>query len=490
MEESTNHLIHRLLWRKRPLGMWWLLVSLLFLGFIMARPRNSQPYCFTNDTDRYHQFATKTPYNYSRGHFSSLDLVPDGCVAVQAWHLIRHGTRYPDKDDTEHFVLELPGMQTSVLKAHEKGQGELCEGDLSLLSGWSLGIINTSWASILAPEGELEMEGLASRYKVALPSLFDQQFSNDSFKFRHTASQRTKASATAYSKGLFDDASIYIPPALDPDPLLKFYDMCEKYKVEVEDNPAARREGHLFWEGPEVGKVVDSVSHRLGIPCTRGELKLLYDACRFYQAWQPAQPSPWCVAFTPHDLQVLEYYYDLEEYYTAGFGHNINTAMACPPLQDVYQHFSNAVWRGQGPRGIFYFTHSKAVISVMSRLGLYRDRAPLTHRHMNPRRLWRTSQHGSFATNLAFTLSICNQNRWWVSVATSEQMAALEGCEGPRGCSWEEFTQLLSGSQHCDLDVICAVTPSGSGSPAEGKGWEGMPMQILLSILLASDMFL
>ncbi|XP_063872914.1 multiple inositol polyphosphate phosphatase 1-like [Scylla paramamosain] len=473
MEESTNHLIHRLLWRKRPLGMWWLLVSLLFLGFIMARPRNSQPYCFTNDTDRYHQFATKTPYNYSRGHFSSLDLVPDGCVAVQAWHLIRHGTRYPDKDDTEHFVLELPGMQTSVLKAHEKGQGELCEGDLSLLSGWSLGIINTSWASILAPEGELEMEGLASRYKVALPSLFDQQFSNDSFKFRHTASQRTKASATAYSKGLFDDASIYIPPALDPDPLLKFYDMCEKYKVEVEDNPAARREGHLFWEGPEVGKVSCCM---MRVAFTR-------------RGSQHNLPLG-VFAFTPHDLQVLEYYYDLEEYYTAGFGHNINTAMACPPLQDVYQHFSNAVWRGQGPRGIFYFTHSKAVISVMSRLGLYRDRAPLTHRHMNPRRLWRTSQHGSFATNLAFTLSICNQNRWWVSVATSEQMAALEGCEGPRGCSWEEFTQLLSGSQHCDLDVICAVTPSGSGSPAEGKGWEGMPMQILLSILLASDMFL
>lgn len=58
--------------------MWWLLVNLLFYGFIVAQPHNSQPYCFTDDTDPYHQFATKTPYNYSRGHFSSLELVPEG----------------------------------------------------------------------------------------------------------------------------------------------------------------------------------------------------------------------------------------------------------------------------------------------------------------------------------------------------------------------------------------------------------------------------
>ncbi|MPC35347.1 hypothetical protein E2C01_028769 [Portunus trituberculatus] len=105
-----------------------------------------------------------------------------GTRDLWAWHLIRHGTRYPGKDDIARFVLELPGMQTSILKAHHKGQGELCEGDLSLLSGWSLGTLNTFWASILAPEGELELEGLASRYKAALPSLFGQQFSNDSFK--------------------------------------------------------------------------------------------------------------------------------------------------------------------------------------------------------------------------------------------------------------------------------------------------------------------
>ena len=78
MEGGTNRPILRLLWNKKCLGMWQLLVSVLFLGFTVAQPHSSQPYCFTDDTDPYHQFATKTPYNYSRGHFSSLDLVPEG----------------------------------------------------------------------------------------------------------------------------------------------------------------------------------------------------------------------------------------------------------------------------------------------------------------------------------------------------------------------------------------------------------------------------
>lgn len=58
--------------------VWRLLVSLMSVGCILARPQHSQPYCYMDDTNPYRLFATKTPYNYSRGHFSHLDLVPEG----------------------------------------------------------------------------------------------------------------------------------------------------------------------------------------------------------------------------------------------------------------------------------------------------------------------------------------------------------------------------------------------------------------------------
>ncbi|XP_050732117.1 multiple inositol polyphosphate phosphatase 1-like isoform X2 [Eriocheir sinensis] len=446
--------------RTRALVIWWVLASLSI--------------CLTQAEPRRHR-----------------------CVAAQAWHLIRHGTRYASAGVIAAFVSELPVLQAEVVKAHRLGQGRLCAGDLSLLTRWSLEGLNTSWSSMLAPEGELELHGLATRYQAALPSLLDQNFSNDSFKFRHTATQRTEASARAYAKGLFSDDSAYLPLPLDPDPLLKFYDVCDKYLVEVEDNPAATREGRLFWAGRRVTRVLNRVSRRLGRPCSRDEVELLYDACRHYQAWQPARPSPWCVAFTPHDLQVMEDYHDLMSYYKDGYGHNINTAMACPPLKDVYQHFSDVVEGRPSPRGIFYFTHSTALLTVMSRLGLYRDAAPLTHRHMNPARQWRTSQHGTFATNLAFTLSRCAQNRWWVSVAVGERLVGLDGCAGS-GCSWEEFTQVMAGSRSCDLDAVCAVTPARAPAPLPppvspigggGRRWSVGVVRFFLALISALDAF-
>ena len=85
---GTNHLIHIPLciarmavhqeWRTKSPGMWWSLVSVLSLGCVLAKPQHSQPYCFTDDTNPHHQFSTRTPYNYTRGHFLPLDLVPEG----------------------------------------------------------------------------------------------------------------------------------------------------------------------------------------------------------------------------------------------------------------------------------------------------------------------------------------------------------------------------------------------------------------------------
>lgn len=195
-----------------------------------------------------------------------------------------------------------------------------------------------------------------------------------------------------------------------------------------------------------------------------GEVKLVYEACRFYQAWSPDLPSAWCVAFTPDDLQVIcsllmcqtinkmnqnyffiqyvccifelvknglvpssnfwdsvryppklsvnpqllqvmEYSYDLKDYYEVGYGHDINYQMACPLVQDVFQHFRSALvpfivsfyihlweilwvyktllfWNDiypyskcpcvfrsvvegkGGPKGLFYFTHSTALLTV------------------------------------------------------------------------------------------------------------------------------
>lgn len=416
------------------------------------------PYCLAEDPGPYVMFSSKTPYIFSRGSFSPEALVPEGCEAVQAWHICRHGTRYAGDSDIVQFEAELPRLQKLILEASDAGKGELCPEDLSNLQSWSLGVLNVSWASILAPEGEQELQELAARYKLALPTLLDYSFSNESFKFRHTASQRTKASARAYARGLFGETgdTIYMPEPLDPDPVIKFYDLCSKYIKEVDDNPEATIEAKMFQEGPEIAKVVQEATRRLGINITFGDAETMYDACRYYKAWDPAALSPWCAAFTPENLKVLEYWEDLLYYYEDGYGHAINYESACPPIQDLVQHFRKFVETGQGPRGIFYFTHSGALNKVMTRLGLYKDSVPLTHDNFDPNRLWRTSHNGMFATNLAFTLSRCEDERgWWVSTLASEKAVQLPGCLSEQGCSWQDFYNFYGQYEACDFDGIC-----------------------------------
>lgn len=78
----------------------------------------------------------------------------------------------------------LKTIDCCVLKHCGTASGELCQEDLSLLVGWSAGELNMTWSSMLAPEGKLELEGLASRHKSSLPALLDQPFSNTSFQVK------------------------------------------------------------------------------------------------------------------------------------------------------------------------------------------------------------------------------------------------------------------------------------------------------------------
>ncbi|KAK8738010.1 hypothetical protein OTU49_004345 [Cherax quadricarinatus] len=435
----------------------YLLLVVLVMAALepLVQGQRAENYCFTDDPDPYVKFSTKTAYTLARGNFTHDDLVPQGCEARQAWHMVRHGTRYPSEDETAALIVLLPMLQARTLVAHQEGEGELCEGDLKLLKNWGLGGLNMSWSWVLSPQGHLDLEGLSTRYKKAIPQLLDQPFTKESFKFRHTATQRTEASARSYAQGLFGNSEVYMPSPLNPDPLIRFFEVCNNYQTQVVNNPEATREKQLYQKGEKMAAVVARVSRRLGVTLAFKDLEVLYNACRYSKAWDPPAAAAWCVAFTPDDLKVMEYWEDLHYYYTNGYGHPIINKMACPPMQDLIQHFSAVVEGRGGPSGVFYFTHMDAVIPVMTRLGLYKDSAPLTHDHEDPERLWRTSSHGIFATNLAFTLSSCGAGEWWVSLAMSEQVVALGGCASPLGCTWEEFIATYGNQQQCDLDAVC-----------------------------------
>lgn len=68
-------------------------------------------------------------------------------------------------------------------------------------------------------------------------------------------------------------------------------------------------------------------------------VKNMYDMCRYETSWHLRKPSIWCRFFTSEELKVMEYQEDLELYYLAGPGRDINIKLGCRTLSDMMEHF-------------------------------------------------------------------------------------------------------------------------------------------------------
>jgi len=54
-----------------------------------------------------------------------------------------------------------------------------------------------------------------------------------------------------------------------------------------------------------------------------------------YNAWRPGGTSPWCVAFSVENLQVLEYLEDLEMFYKVAYGNELNLKLGEFAIRDM-----------------------------------------------------------------------------------------------------------------------------------------------------------
>lgn len=156
----------------------------------------------------------------------------------------------------------------------------------------------------------------------------------------------------------------------------------------------------------------------------------MYTACAFENAWYIDKRSPWCAAFTKDEEEVFEYEEDLSYYYYSSYGEILSSVIGCPPLQDMFNHFTwvffhsvninitnitSAItkWRyfrklengdsNEEPQGVFYFAHSTTLQLFLTTMEIAKDSVPLkasNYESMRNRK-WRTSHLAPFAANLA-----------------------------------------------------------------------------------------
>lgn len=428
-----------------------------------------QDYCFAYEENPYLMYGTKTAYEFVHERPRNPDSVPH-CRPIQFWMLSRHGTRFPD-NKAIYTMQHLPDLRDQIINNHDKRhRGRLCPEDLENLRRWTLSVF-PSQAKHLTNQGHDDLKFMARRFKTQFPTLLNQTYSQDLYEFRFTDSQRTRASAIAFSEGLFgSSAGVYLPAALKNDTLIKAYDNCPRWSEEVGNNNRTFEEKHMFQLGPQMQALLQNVSERLGFGyrLTFVQLDEMYDMCRFDKAWNIRNVSPWCAVFSKEELQLMEYREDLEYYYRSGYGNEINVKLGCPTVKDLINRFSQMENHNQRdriqPAGIFYFTHSAALHMTLAQLGIAKDHEHLTHTNYNTmkNRKWRTSKIGPFASNLAAVLFRCDEGEMHrIIFYLGEHIVPYEGCNVGL-CSWSYIRDKFANIAHdCNLD-FCYKHHSGS----------------------------
>uniref|UniRef100_U5EQ88 Multiple inositol polyphosphate phosphatase 1 n=1 Tax=Corethrella appendiculata TaxID=1370023 RepID=U5EQ88_9DIPT len=398
------------------------------------------------------KLATKTPYRHVQNE-DTTEIKFTDCTPTKIWGLMRHGTRNPSRKVIRRMYSDLVHIRNSFI---ENDDLQLCEEDIEAFKQWRP-ILSEDEQKILVDEGVDELFELGQRYKKRLPYLLSQSYNENLFKFKFTKTERAQRSAENFVTALFDSnvaRNINYPEPLSRDPVLRFYKLCERWKVDVDKNPASMKEFDRFKNGPEMRKVITKFSRKLATFVNADDIHLMYTTCAFETAWFKDKISPWCTLFDEHSIHVLEFLEDLEYYWIDGYGYSLTYKQACSAFTDLIKHFDE----GSTEKNItFYFTHSGTLLKSLAFLNLYKD-AQLTHKDFEVNRKWRTSKIDAFATNLIFILFECS-NGPQVLLLHQEQPVHIPGCpEGQQLCPYEIFKEIHEDSlNNCKFEEMCSL---------------------------------
>ncbi|XP_070070518.1 multiple inositol polyphosphate phosphatase 1-like [Drosophila takahashii] len=273
------------------------------------------------------------------------------------------------------------------------------------------------------------------------PGSYD--FLNPSSLLLYTGRQRTNASFKAFVEGLFGtNNSALAAETPKPDMLLRPFEKCQNYLDFPYKNEGS--EFFKFQHSELYNDTLANISTRLGFdnPLDVTDIKLIYDMCRFDQAWNVESKSAWCGAFLPEDVTVFEYLDDLNYYYGYGYGFpkSGKDKLNCNLVQDLLKRLNSTV----SPHVVAYFGHSTGLLYLLVALGFQKDNTHLTADNYGnmTNRLWKSSRIDPFAGNLMAVKYDCPKESDGDKVVffLNQQAVQLDWCkEGV--CKWSDVLE-------------------------------------------------
>jgi multiple inositol-polyphosphate phosphatase / 2,3-bisphosphoglycerate 3-phosphatase len=276
---------------------------------------------------------------------------------------------------------------------------------LEILKRWKFDTNLTSqFANYLTVQGWNDLKYMAIDYQKTFQNVIDHDYRRDKFRFAHSDTQRTYASFKAFAEGLFGpgaDRYIDVNVGINSSFLLRPYENCPEFEHNEEQAKAPDSEHEKFKDTEIYRKTAEEISSRLGFKyiLNPNQIQLMFDMCRYDQAWYLQDESAWCSAFTPEHINVLEYLEDLDYYVQSSYGSPTNSKIMCAAVKDMAKFMLSE----DNPRVSAYFSHASAIQLFLTAIGYAKDDKPLradNYREMKNRK-FRTSVLSPLASNLA-----------------------------------------------------------------------------------------
>ncbi|KAG7388944.1 PHOsphatase [Phytophthora pseudosyringae] len=359
---------------------------------------------------------------------------------LQIQQVSRHGSRYP----TDNTMLEIADLLYRLQANYSSVLPEW-------LNEYSLPY-NMSVAGVLSSTGFDELASFGKRTRDSVGLAIPSKYTDKQFILAHTFKARTGDSAKAFASKFFDNPSHvqYVEYPKGKDPLIRFYDICERYLSEVKHNPNASAELKAYGTSSQMNASIAHLKSELNLPDSVAlsvtDVRAAFAACAF-DIMVYGITSRWCSLMDQTLLNRLDYAEDLEAFYEQGAGYKINYEMAAVLLQDVYSFMKKFIAGETTVVGNLRFGHAETTLPLMTLLG-YGDRTKLLASWTDDQidsRGFRTSVLSPTASNIDFRLYRGkNDQKHYVSVWIQEVEAPLPGCNGEMYCELSKVEKLWS----------------------------------------------
>lgn len=388
------------------------------------------------------------------------------CNAIHLTAIIRHGTRYP--------------TTKNIKKIHKLY--DLVVNEASSTETW-LDEIKTKWKmwytedmdGKLVEKGRDDHRHLAVRLATMLPSLVSKEnLRGHRVKFTTSSKHRCVDSIEAFQDGLLNLWKVKdVGHAHEiNDELMRFFDKCQKFVDDVENNKTALKEVKLFKASAAMQKVQRKMADRLQLPhslVTPDMVEAAFFLCSYEFAIKSLN-SPWCQLFNETDALVLEYKNDLKQYWKRGYGHDINRKSSCVLFHDLFNRMEQVAHQsrvGQVSEAVtIQVGHGETLLPLLSLMGFFRDETPLTADNFASQhgRIFKTSLIVPYAANLLFVLYECSDGLR-LQFLLNETPVNFPGIVDPAPLLQDvryAYRDLLQG---CDFHRECEMTPPRRAEP-------------------------